>query len=534
MRLWNYYFIAKLALFFGKYIGFHRLENLCFAAVLLLPIKSRSMAVVRQLLAVPVGIGLLYYDSWLPPVYRLFSQADQLGNFSPIYLIELLGRFINGTVIAWLSALFLLVVLLGKKLRISTLTLITLAFAPQIMSMFRESVPIAAPIQACLPSSQTIESSESTQTVVNAPVDDMTLSASLEKFYVDEASRQVNFPKIKADENSSFDLIFLHICSLSWDDLQFTQEKSPLLSRFHILYTHFNSAATYSGPAGIRLLRGSCGQTKHKDLYNGALPQCYLFNELADAGFNPKLLLNHDGHFGNFLQDVQQQGGLNIAPSPNKDAPIHMHSFDGSPIYEDYALLDKWRHKNLTETNGPVALYYNTISLHDGNRIPGIKSQHSLDTYPSRLKKLLTDIDRFIGDLEHSGRKAVVVFVAEHGAALHSDQMQISGMREIPSPRITLVPAGIRLVGLPADTHISPVTISASSSYLSLSTVLARMIEFNPFTNNGNDLTRYIEQLPKTEFVAENEETVIMRRQSKYHMHTPDGVWIEYEPELAK
>lgn len=44
----------------------------------------------------------------------------------------------------------------------------------------------------------------------------------------------------------------------------------------------------------------------------------------------------------------------------------------------------------------PVALYYNTVSLHDGNRIEGVASRSSLDTYKPRLSKLLADFDQFL------------------------------------------------------------------------------------------------------------------------------------------
>lgn len=535
MGLWNYYFIAKLALFFAHFIGFHRWENLAFALALLLPFHSKPLKISRQLLAVPVGVALLYYDSWLPSIYRLVSQAGNIGNFSFDYLLELLGRFINVWVVLALLGLSLLVALLGRRLRITTLTLIGVVFAPQMLAVFGGSTAGSAVVpapQACLPTEQAVNASPTISPemmIETVATDDASLHAALEKFYVSEAKRRVSFPKTQDVGGTPFDIIFLHICSLSWDDMRFTHEKSQLLNQFHILFNNFNSASTYSGPAVIRLLRASCGQPKHSDLYNGTLPQCYLFNELADAGFTPNLLMNHDGHFGDFLQDVQQRGGLKIAPLSNKDAPVPMHSFDGSPIYEDLSVLENWWHKHLAAAEGPVALFYNTITLHDGNKIPGVASQDSLETYPARETKLLADLEKFIADLEHSGRKAVVVLVAEHGAALRSDPMQISGMREIPSPNITLVPAAIRLVGLPPESkQLAQVKIDAASSYIGLATVLSRLIETNPFTHPLADLSKYTEQLPQTEFVAENEDTVIMRRQSKYFMHTPDNVWMEY------
>ncbi|HRL99841.1 MAG TPA: cellulose biosynthesis protein BcsG, partial [Acidovorax sp.] len=104
-----------------------------------------------------------------------------------------------------------------------------------------------------------------------------------------------------------------------------------------------------------------------------------------------------------------------------------MQNFDGSPIYNDHALLSQWWKKRSAQGGGaPVALYYNTISLHDGNRVPGMNSRSSLDTYKPRLAQLMADFDKFITELESAGRPVVVVLVPEHGASLRGDKIQIS------------------------------------------------------------------------------------------------------------
>ncbi|MCR3901195.1 cellulose biosynthesis protein BcsG, partial [Klebsiella variicola] len=72
-------------------------------------------------------------------------------------------------------------------------------------------------------------------------------------------------------------------------------------------------------------------------------------------------------------------------------------------------------------TPGPVALYYNTISLHDGNRVVG-SALSSIDSYPQRATKLMNDVDRLSDLIAASGRRAVIVFVPEHGAALRGDK----------------------------------------------------------------------------------------------------------------
>ncbi|MFP3648914.1 cellulose biosynthesis protein BcsG, partial [Paraburkholderia sp. SIMBA_054] len=80
-----------------------------------------------------------------------------------------------------------------------------------------------------------------------------------------------------SDPNQQFDVIVLHVCSLSWDDLDVSKARNnPMLSHFDYLFTNFSTAASYSGPAAIRVLRASCGQEAHADLYKPAAQQCYL------------------------------------------------------------------------------------------------------------------------------------------------------------------------------------------------------------------------------------------------------------------
>src|SRR5512146_1532611 len=99
---WNFYFLVKFLLFWREVIGFHPLENLAFAAFLLIPVESRFWRKVKQVTAVPLAIALLYYDSWLPSIGRAVSQASLLSSFGASYLMELAGRFVNVTLLAML------------------------------------------------------------------------------------------------------------------------------------------------------------------------------------------------------------------------------------------------------------------------------------------------------------------------------------------------------------------------------------------------------------------------------------------------
>ena len=95
-------------------------------------------------------------------------------------------------------------------------------------------------------------------------------------------------------------------------------------------------------------------------------------------------------------------------------------------------------------------------------------------------RALIDDLNGFIKQLELSGRRVVVVIVPEHGAALHGDRMQIAGMREIPSPSITRVPVGIKLVGMGRNPNAAPLHITEPSSFLALSEIISRLYSAPP------------------------------------------------------
>ncbi len=88
------------------------------------------------------------------------------------------------------------------------------------------------------------------------------LDGLLTEFYAKEQQRQVRFSPLAGDD-APYDIVLLHVCSLSWDDLDFVRDNAdPLLHRFDILFDQFSSSASYSGPAAIRLLRANCGQVR--------------------------------------------------------------------------------------------------------------------------------------------------------------------------------------------------------------------------------------------------------------------------------
>lgn len=518
MGWWGAYFFVKLLLFAGGYIDFDVWWNLLFAVFTALPARNDRQRLTKNMIASVVSVVLLYHDSWLPPFGRVLSQAGNLAEFSLPYMAELLGRFINLKVVVELAIMLAVFALLKRKLRMSTFVfigIIAVAVAPWLPRM-QAGAGVAASVP--VPTAAKFD----LHTLSSAALD-----RNVAQFYTREQQRQVHFTRA-AEDDAPYDILMLHVCSLSWDDLQALQKlDDPLFKRFDVTFTAFNSAASYSGPAAIRLLRGNCGQTSHQQLYEPADRTCFVMDGLQNAGFQPHWLMNHDGHFGNFFADVHERGGMPAALEDNSGAAIAQRSFDGTPIYDDYSVLSRWWQKRLADPTQRVALYYNTVSLHDGNRLDGRSQADS--RYATRLERFTADLVHFLDDVQRSGRHVVVVFVPEHGAAVRGDKRQIPGLREIPTPAITHVPVGIALINAYQPTAGAKSAVNLPTSYLAINELLSRFIADNPFAKHALSLSSYLQDLPQTDSYAENDGTLIMQQGEQAMMRTPDGAWSRWD-----
>lgn len=501
---WNLYFLAKFVMLGAGLLDFQPLPNLLFAAFLMVPLPGRWLRVVRQLVAMPIGVALFYQDTWLPPFERLLAQPGVL-DFTPDYMLELLGRFINWYL---MGALLLTVVgyfYLRHWFRLSTLSVAGLLW------LAASGLPSIAPV-----TSRQVVTNVATQEAAAVAADDATLNAKLDSFFDSERQRVTAFPVVKPDEQP-FDLLVINVCSLAWDDLSAVGlHENPLFSRLDVIFDQFNSATSYSGPAAIRVLRASCGQPSHEMLYKPAPEQCLLFENLARLGFERETLLNHSGHFDDFLGDITSQH----MPPPALSSTYFRRSlvgFDGSPIASDLEVLQGWWGRRKASGAAHVSLFYNTISLHDGNRVVTADGGTRAADYNTRATRLFDDLGKFLDELQRSGRRVVVAIVPEHGAALHGDRMQLPGMREIPTPSITHVPVGIKFIGMDQPARNEPLHVSAPTSYLALSELLSRV-----YANQGAgqvlDLPGVLKDLPPTEHVAETSGAQVMDFQGTSYM----------------
>ncbi|GAB3379800.1 cellulose biosynthesis protein BcsG [Azotobacter armeniacus] len=531
LGVWNLYFLGKFILLWAGALNFQLLPNLLFAAVLLLPLP-RWVRYLRTALAVPAAVALFYHDTWLPPFRRLLEAPGVL-DFSADYLLELAERFIDWQ---WLGGALLLVfayLLLAPWLRFTTLSVAGLLWLSIL------ALPLPAPrifgdppvIQA--PAGAATAAGKNAAVAHDAP-DNVTLESYLSDFYRSEAARHVRFEP--AERGGPFDLLVINVCSLSWDDLRTVGlNEHPLFRRMDIQFDNFNSAASYSGPAAIRLLRANCGQNSHAGLYQPAGDQCLLFDNLAHLGFSNELALNHNGRFDGFLEEIRSQGRL---PAPLFGAERFQRSlvaFDSSPIWRDREVLERWWRQRQESAAERVSLFYNTITLHDGNRVVQADGSTRSADYSERARRLLDDLNAFIDRLESSGRRVVLALVPEHGAALHGDRLQIAGMREIPAPSITHVPVGVKLIGLPLAERKEPLQIATPSSYLALAELIARLQAGPTEGQNAYDLANLTRDLPQTAWVAESTGGVVLDYAGTYYLRTREGgQWAPYPQDKGR
>ncbi|GJA85450.1 cellulose biosynthesis protein BcsG [Aeromonas caviae] len=526
---WNVYFLAKFALLWGGYLNFHPLINLVFAAFLIFPLPRAGWRRARHWLALPVGAGIFYHDTWLPGIESIRAQGSQVFSFTLDYWTELLGRFINWEMVGAGFVLLTLYLFIAQWLRFTPwilLALLWLWVSPQVSNPFASSKGTSE--HALNTSREETRSSVlpmEGQLDQSAPPTNENLNAYLDDFYREEQERLVHFPESLPAQATPFDVLIINVCSLAWHDVEASGLTGhPVWSHFDIRFNRFNSATSYSGPSSIRLLRASCGQTSHQGLYVTAPKQCLLFENLAQLGFAKQVAMDHSGDFGNYLTGLQQYAGLDVTPMDKKGLAHDLASFDGEPIYRGDALFDRWLNERTQSQAARNVTFFNLIALHDGNRYV---ASRQIAPYKARLKTLLDQLDDFMTTLEQSGRKVAVVMVPEHGAALTGDKMQMAGLRDIPSPSITQVPVGIALLGTKAP-HEATRNVDTPSSFLAVSELVSRLVGKDVFGSETIDWDALLGDLPQTPPVSENQGSVVIEYQGKYHIKLGQGDWVPY------
>ncbi|MDX1669021.1 MAG: cellulose biosynthesis protein BcsG [Limnobacter sp.] len=558
MLIWNLFFFAKILLWWGDKMQFLPLAN---AGLLLIVLgaswmyrRSRLIGVVLNVFVVlPLAIGLVLKEVGMVLTTALLQQIQNLLGFSQEYLLELLGRTFPAEVVWGGLALLASLQILNRYFRLSTWTaLAVLAVGVHITLEQREQAAMEEMLakraelmaQASSNNARTarLEAERISLTPdqfaklknlleerekANGELTEDTPNGHLNAFFKQEAERiHASYRPLTVPD---FDVIFLHVCSLAWADLEVSmQKRHPLLDEADLVFNDFNTAASYSGPATIRFLRGNCGQPKHESLYSPIDDECALFNSLSNAGFSVQMGMNHDGIFDDFKKQViDNLDTTSTEPVLFNEVSLGGIAFDGSELGRDSEFLKKWWDRRVKMTKAPVAMYYNSITLHDGNLLPN-SDMSSLESYPIRLERLLNDLKNFIDYLKESDRKALVVLLPEHGAGMSGEYGQLKGLRELPTPAITKVPVLAYWISneyTRRDIYKFPIEVNKPTSYRSVTEFLSRWIALPPPQRNDPRWPLLTSDLPGTPFVAQQDQVTVMRYRDKYMFRSFQNRW---------
>lgn len=553
MLLWNLYFLIKFGLHFAGLLALSPGLNLALFALLIATNPAaydnkRLMKVLRYLLFTGPAIALLLHELGLAVSWALVDQIKALLGFSPDYLWELAKRTIQPWMLWGALASFILIRVLDRYLRISTWVGIGL-----LAVMLLQTLPM---VQTEWSVNSVLPNEPLAQTRVNLSPAELLALGQLDMKKLRVARDQESAVKLRDDDNEGagpgntlkgfferqgkvalapfaptsppdFDVIVLQICSMSWADLQYAkQSRHPLVRQADFMFENFNSATSYSGPAAIRLLRGKCGQTEHDSLYKRADNSCMLFDQLRSVGFEVEMGLNHDGRFQNFSKLVESNlGGATKQRVAHNEVQTGVQAFDGSRVGRDSDYLRTWWKKRIEQSGPAVAYYYNSITLHDGNRFPN-SNLNSLESYPLRLERVLNDLQSVLAEIKRSDRKALVLVVPEHGAGLSGEYGQLVGLRELPTPAITKVPVfGYWIAPGYAASPSGPVAVKQPTSYTALSELLNRWMALPAEQQLRPAWPVLLSDLPSTRFVSQQGNITVMENQNSYWMKAPGTAW---------
>ena len=145
LGLWNVFFIGEFALAYTGYLRLDLLLNAVFFLFVLVPITGRVTNALRQLVAIGLGIALVWSESWLPGPQSIIANTSGIAGFSVNYVVQLVWDFINPQMIGWGVVIVLGYYLLRDFVRITTITALYMAFLIVQPLFMQPAAPVRAP-----------------------------------------------------------------------------------------------------------------------------------------------------------------------------------------------------------------------------------------------------------------------------------------------------------------------------------------------------------------------------------------------------
>jgi hypothetical protein len=189
MSYWSLYFLLKVGLHYAGYLGFHWPLNLLLAVIVFWPVKHPIWRNARPLVMGIAGAALLYYDSYLPSISRVWEQSSALAGFSIPYMLELLQRLINPWVVAGFVLLVIVYTVLSRRIRFSTFAVLAILSVPLLNGLHYADGELSAATTSVQHTSSNTSSDSSPE-------------AQLRNFYNSEHQRRLSFGKSTASPNN--------------------------------------------------------------------------------------------------------------------------------------------------------------------------------------------------------------------------------------------------------------------------------------------------------------------------------------------
>lgn len=515
------YFVYKFLLYILGFIGFSVINNLLLFFMFFINIKNSKAVIIYKTFLIICSIAILYADSFLPSVYQILSQLE---GTSFMYKIDILIDLININYILGFIGVYFICFLVTDFLHgyafVSIIfCIITFnAVSPYLIEkkITEYNIPNNIPQSTDIPPQM-------------GEANNNNIEAYLNTFLEKEKSRIIRYPEALPENFAPFDILIVNICSMAIDDIDAVkQDNHQIFAKFDLRFDSFNSVSSYSTPATLRLLRANCGQETESTMYARARSECNILTSLEQLGYQTKVFFDHNGVYGDYLKTLGELGALPQKLYPQSSLNIQYNSFDGSPIYSDASVFRAYV-EDAQKSSGLNLGFMNLISLHDGNRLPGM---NKAEGYGPRVQKMLNDLNYLVEEIEKSGRKTLLIVIPEHGAAIRGDKMQIARLREIPTKKITRVPAMIKFFGINEDTAVKEqITIHGNYSFMSLSEIIKRSIENNVFSesNATSSIEELSQDLPQQAYISESTNAYYMNYAGKDFYKLKGDEWTEYK-----
>ena len=512
----NVFFVAEFLLAAGDWIALNLAGNALLIVALLVPLKRRVTKLVRTGACAVAAVALIYAESWLPGWESLVANSRNILGFSGDYLLEIAADVINWPMIAWGVVLIAAYAFLRNWLRVSVFTVLYFVAGILVPTAWQNFHPAQEETAAA--------------NIVEAPATETANAQAIVQWYdafIDyEKNRRARIPAGLNEKDTPFDILILNICSLSNDDLAASElDGHSVFARFNLVFDHFNSATSYSGPATLRLLNMACGQPSHDALYTPNT-ECQIMTRLNRLGFKERLYMDHSGEYDDYLKTLRDKAGLTAPLTALRLSSPRYIAFDDEPLADDLTVLRDWlRTVRTDKTTKRSVTLMNLLTLHDGNRLP----RHGRsENFKPRAKLLLDQLQTFMRDIEKSGRRVMLIVVPEHGAAVRGDRIQMPRLRDIPSLRITQVPTLVKFFGV-KDLPASPVHVTGDTSYLALGDLIGRILSADFFGKDKHvDLNDLAADLPRTNPVSENAQSQVLSYKGRDYLKRGDKPWTFY------